>query len=441
MSGYYTKIKKIKNYLYDLQYSVIDYDYALEYFKNQSNPINLGGCSVIKNGDFYGRNLDWLYNNNAEFIVRTPNTKDRYGSIGIGGGLDKLTNEFVENETYSELYKIVPFMLYDGINSCGVVANMNVVPLDKGENLVIPTETEEIELCASMLVRYILDNFASAIDATDYIQKHAKIYFPKKLHDMGYELHFMVADTNECYVIEFIDNQTVIKEANYMTNFYLDGVDFNEDGKVYTPYTQTETDNAIDTNHITSNGSGLERWNIIVDKYNLTNSKEGMRDLLNDLIYSNTYTIEDEDKVWYTEFVGNELTVKSPIEDYQETLEIARDWYINRTRLIPKTWQTVHSVVYDIANKRMYVNIQESMAELGFGLKGDGTYKIFIKPNRKNCYIPYKVEIGGVVEEWSTNLLGELEVKYRELLNEYETSDLRVVQELSVNIDIDIKDN
>ena len=38
------------------------------------------------------------------------------------------------------------------------------------------------------------------------------------------------------------------------------------------------------------------------------------------------------------------------------------------------------------------------------------------------------------------NSLDELEVKYRELLNDYDYDDLRVVQELNVNIDIDIDD-
>ena len=49
---------KIKDYLYEMYYNELDYDYANEYFLNTKTDLINGGCSAVRNGNFYGRNLD-----------------------------------------------------------------------------------------------------------------------------------------------------------------------------------------------------------------------------------------------------------------------------------------------------------------------------------------------------------------------------------------------
>ena len=128
----------------------------------------------------------------------TPRIANRFASIGVGPGESALTNDFVESGKYSELYKIIPFHLVDGINEFGVIVNSNVVPLDKEENTrTLPTVSEEIELCSRMVPRFVLDNFKTAKEAATYLKEHAAIYPAKDLKGMHYDLHYMIADKEE----------------------------------------------------------------------------------------------------------------------------------------------------------------------------------------------------------------------------------------------------
>lgn len=217
----YSLLNFVKNYFYEIEYADIDYEYAYKYFK-EKQPIIFDGCSSVRNGNWYGRNLDWTYDNNAEFLVRTPNANGRYATIGIASAISGLTNDVVKSKAYNDQYKIVPFMLSDGINEHGVIANMNVVPLDKGATTKsVPKVSEELEMCSLMLVRYILDHFSSAKEAVEYIENYVSVFMPTTLLNMSYETHLMVADENETYLIEFVGNEIVTMQMDkpYMTNF------------------------------------------------------------------------------------------------------------------------------------------------------------------------------------------------------------------------------
>lgn len=369
-------IKRIKNYFYEMICDNIDYDYAYQYMK-EKKPFVVGGCSSVRNGNWYGRNLDWTYDENAEFLVRTPNTNGRYASIGVASAIPGLTNDFVKTKEDSKLYKIVPFMLADGINEKGLVVNTNVVPLDKGiTSRTIPAVSEEVEICSLMLVRYVLDHFTTAKAAAEYIRDHMAVYMPTTLLQMKYQTHYMIADENKTYLVEFVGNETVISEMDkpYMTNFYLVDVAFNQDGKVYTP-ADVADEHLPSENNITDYGSGLERYNLIVDNYDSANSKDGMRELMDKLKYTNAYK-SSTDPFWYTEFVGaNNLTVNDDVEDYIPVVTAAIEMFENRTR-DSKTWQTTHSVIYDIAERKAYIIVQEDGTELEFTL-GEETDEVF----------------------------------------------------------------
>lgn len=369
---YMPKMRRIKRFAYEAWYKDIDYENAFQHYKEGGDIPVLGACSAVRNGNFYGRNLDWKYDNSAEFLVHVPKIAGRHASIGVAGGLTSLTDEFVVGGEYSPLYKIIPFNLYDGINDAGVVANMNVVPNEKNGNYITPLLDQEVELPATMVVRYILDNFGSAYDAVSYIYEHAAVYFPKALHDMDYELHFMVADANSTYVVEFIDGHAVVTEGEMITNFYLDGVSFNMDGTVYTPGTMDADHDAAKTNMITPHGSGLERWNLIVGGYAGTDSATGMRAMLDELTYTKTYSTAEEpsDPFWYTEYVGGELTVDTPASEFADIVAEYGETFSGRSRddVDPFTWQTVHSVVYNISDKTASVVFQEDGDEILFRL-------------------------------------------------------------------------
>lgn len=372
------KVEKVDDYAYEAWYGDLDYENAYRYFKEKGD-IPIGGCSAVRNGNFYGRNLDWEYNHQAEFVVHVPKIGSRHASFGVASNIAELTDEFVSSGEYSELYKVLPFNMMDGINDAGVFANVNVVPKEKGDNTyVAPLLDQKVELSAGMLIRYILDNFASATDAVEFIRDHATIYFPKHIHDRDYELHFIIGDSEDNYVLEFVSGAVSIVEANYMTNFHLSGTVFNADGTVYTPETQDATHDAERTNLITPHSAGLERWNLIVNGYPEADDYEGMRDLLDKLKYTRAYGTSDDpaDPVWHTEFVSKELglTASSPAADFATVEAAAGVIFANRSRDaegVNVTWQTVHSVIYDISEKTAKIIFQESGVEYTFELGGD----------------------------------------------------------------------
>lgn len=163
-----------------------------------------------------------------------------------------------------------------------------------------------------------------------------------------------------------------------MTNFHLSGTVFNADGTVYTPKTQDATHDAERTNLITPHGAGLERWNLIVNGYSEADNYEGMRALLDQLKYTRAYSTSDDpaDPVWYTEFTNEELglTVSSPAIDFAEVEAAEGIIFANRSRDaegVDITWQTVHSVIYDISGKSAKIIFQESGVEYTFELGGN----------------------------------------------------------------------
>lgn len=354
----YKTLDFVKDYFYEISFDNIDYDFGYAYMK-EKQPIINGGCSAVRNGNWYGRNLDWTYDENNEFLVRTKRTNGRYASIGFSCSSNGLTGD--------DYYKIIPFMMLDGINECGVIANTNVVPCDKGiTSKTTPLISEEIEICSMMLVRYILDHFVSANEAVNYIKNYMSVYVPTTLLKMGYETHLMVADENETYLVEFYGNETVVTEMDkaYMTNFYLSDVTLNDDGTVYTP---ASDGHRASENNISDCGSGLERYNLIVENYDTSNTKDGMRELMNKLKYTKAYDLNTE-PFWFTEFVGiNGLTVDSQVDDFSDVVTQAKKLFDHRIRN-GKTWHTTHSVVYDIANRELSAIVQEDGEVLNYAL-------------------------------------------------------------------------
>ena len=367
----YRSINKCADYLYCIEYDSIDYNYANKYFENNDASAPSGACSSVCTDKYYGRNFDWKYDNSAEFVVHVQAHAGRYESHGIAGGIEEFTDEFVASGTSSDNYRILPFRLRDGQNEHGLICSTNVVPTDYGTNISVPTGEQTSSICGTMLVRYILDHFKTALEACEYIAEHVSVWFSQSLIDMGYEQHYMLKDPNSVYCLEFINNEAVyfdISEHPYLTNFYIYGLTLNDDGTVYTPYTQDSVHNAIDTNGVTENGCGLERWNIIANAYSDLTDKDSMESLMESIKYSNAYTITDADDVWYTEFVHiNDLGTGTPYTDYSEVVGMARDAYSERTRDDENpVWQTVHSVIYDVASRRMYVKVQEDEFEYEF---------------------------------------------------------------------------
>lgn len=374
----YSFMRRIGNYKYEIWYKDLNYNYALDYF-HRNGDIVAGACSSVRNGNFYGRNFDWIYDEHATFIVHTPRIEDRYASVGVCAmfGDNELVEDFCKTGEYSNIYKVLPFRMYDGINEFKVVASMNVVPKDKGSNIARPEENVEITLPSAMVIRFIVDHFKTARDAVEYLRKHVEIHVNKELREKDYEIHYMVADPINTYIIEVADDTYIIREVSdrpYMTNFFTYDVLFNEDKTVYTPETQDATHNAIDTNRVTEHGDGLERYNLIVQNYDSCNTFQGMRNMMNMLKYTRAYPTAPDaaEPLWYTEFLHDNLTCGTPASEFTPTMEYVGQMFLNRERGSKDnmTWQTVHSSVYDINNVKLHIICQEDGIEYTFNLTG-----------------------------------------------------------------------
>lgn len=371
VKGMPTALRRVTEYLYEADYADIDYDAAKEYLKKDADLAMPGACSAFKYEDYYCRNFDWTYDNSAEFVVNVQPSKEsgRYKSKGMAGGIKIFTEEFVKDNANdkNELYAILPFLMRDGINERGVFAEINVVPTwdPENKNTSVPEISEKNQISALMLVRYVLDNFSTAYSAVMYIKYFVSIYFPKALHGMGYECHWMIGDKTNTYCLEIVDNEVVITDIAaipYMTNFHLYNVEFNPDGTVYTPDTQDETHNAVDTNYIHPLGAGLERYNFIVNM--IDSDYFDYIDILKGLHYTNAYNPVLR---WLTEFVGlHGLQADSDPEDFEPVLESAHEVFLNRDRNTGTTWQTCHSAIYNPETYNMVISIQE-----------DGFYRVF----------------------------------------------------------------
>lgn len=356
---------KVYDYLYDMTWKDLglsDYDYAINYFLQKKPVPNPGACTTVRNGNYVGRNFDWLYGNEVSFMVKTEATGGSHATIGMSGAVPGLTRDFVERKESSDMYQMVPFMLVDGINDAGLMCSMHVVPLDLGATEGTEPEVyKKYEICGLMLPRFILDKFSTALEAAEYIRDYVSVFTPTSIIDRGYDLHFFIADSTSSYCLEFIYNELEIVDVTnkpYMTNFHLYDVTFNLDGSVYTPATQHDEFNAEDTNGISQNGSGLERFNLINYSYQLASSSVGMKNLMETLRFTNAYRPTFV-PYWFTEFVGDDLSVTSDPEDFADIVTAAVKAFEERVRGDGKTWHTVHTTLYDLERKTMTVISQE----------------------------------------------------------------------------------
>lgn len=391
----YDKIEYIKDYLYEAHYTNLDYDNAFKYFITQQNNENINACSTIRKDKWVGRNYDWTYDEIAEFIVKTPHNNDKYATLGVAN-VPGITDSLVNSDIDSPLYKIIPFRIVDGINEYGLTISTNVVPMDKTPTTTTtPTTEVKQTLCTSMLPRFCLDYFQTANECIEYLKKYVALYVPKGLQDLHYEPHFIIADKKDTYLIEIINNQIITINMNddantslagkpYMTNFYLSDAIINPNKTVYTPETQDDNYNAIKSNYITPNGCGLERYNIIATEYDSVLNEEHMRNLLNQLNYSNAYI--DNIHPWYTEFVNiNNLTVTSKPDEFNKVIKVIQKMYNNRSRDKENenygTWHTQHSSIYNIYERTLNIIVQEDGEELKYSLdyySNDDTQHIII---------------------------------------------------------------
>lgn len=372
--GYYNALQPIAPYAYEAFYDDLNYPYAYENFDDVV--ASTGGCSAVRSGNMFGRNLDWIYNEQVDFVVHTSAKGGRFATLGLCGQISKLDREFVASKDYASEYVLMPFYCVDGINENGVFVSMNVMPNDA-------TTPEEIEpdgevyasICANMIPRYILDYCASADDAVACIKHHLKIHFSDKAREGGFLPHYLIGDVEKTYVVEYVGENIVATLLNndsaVMTNFRIAGTTPNADGKYNTP--ENKTSGAPSTvNGLDLHAAGVERFNLAK-----TDIAAGlpMEDIMAKLYYTNTYK-DATSPFWYSEYVGMAgTTIDSNPSDFSMVVDISKEMFANRSRDPESdyygTWQSKHSCVYNVGVKTLSVRFQETATSYDFKIDDD----------------------------------------------------------------------
>ena len=301
------------------------------------------GCSGVRNGNFVGRNFDYIMNQSPTFVIRTTAKEGRYATIGVGR-LANINSEAVEAGLPKEKLDLLPWFMLDGMNEKGLVVNDNVLyKSDWGEVPHTGTNPSAPELNDNFLIRALLDNCADADEAVEYLLNYNITPMVSEMMD----LHFMISDPEKTYVVEFINNEIVVKEQYVITNYF------------------------INMDKIPEHPDGLERMKILQDNYDEGSTMEGMYQLMQRAKYSNMYYASNK---WYSElgFTYSQIQEMSENnfdlermltqmqEEFEEEMEdVKANGYKEKT----SWWTTSHTSVYDINSKKMWVTVRERYEE------------------------------------------------------------------------------
>ncbi len=282
----------------------------------------------------------------------------------------------MESGKDSDLFKYLPFLIIDGINEKNLQCNLNVVHVSKN---VKETRPGKQRVCNLMLASWILHKCATVKEALEEI-KNINIYPNKDLaYTIGYEIHIMINDKDDCYVVEVENGELYFINMNTgkctkvvngeevetytienlagkkcMTNFRIKNATIDENG-------------IIDKNamaEVEEFACGIERWQILTTEVDST---------ITDMIERMQLAGQREafENVWITEFCGiypNGITIKCNTLGTEPEIEAVLQQIItNYNNIVEaknrnaeyKPWQTIYTQCFNLDNKSIKYCVQE----------------------------------------------------------------------------------
>ena len=348
----HSEITKIADYRYEITYTDFGegvIEPFLKYDKEKKEETAGGACSSLRSGNFYGRNFDFHFCDMCTFIIKVPKKEGvRFASVGIVSGRPDWTPEFVEKGMDDPSLAILPWGTLDGINENGVVCNTNVVPAVDLEERLVETNPGKPKMYYQFLPRYILDNATSAKEIVEKINEFSFVNVKGDFYniDKFMELHCMVADKDNTYVIEVVNGKVNITEKEHaMTNFYL-------------------------TIEKTPHSMGIERYNILNENYEKAGkSMDDMAQVMEMIKFTNAYDSNHNPLVLSDNinFIAKDGVIvdSSNMNKYVDEIKENMAKYakiVKENNRDPKSgaWQTVHTSVYDIEKRKLRVYVQEN---------------------------------------------------------------------------------
>ena len=356
---YYHDLKKLTNYMH----TVVFDDYKEDLAPTHIEPIpGMPSCSTISNNNYFARNLDYYYSEIPSFIVKMKASKKRFASIGLTYNINITEDDVVVIErnknNNANVINIIPNRMVDGINENGVACCLNTCSLeDLPGGTIIGTNPGKPRLYAFSVCRYVLDHAKSAKHATELLE-NMDIYL---IGNEKSNLHYMISDKEETYVVETFDNQLVCKKKDnderIMTNYYLNLTDEQIKGTYEEGYTGDMS--------LPNYAHGVERYNCLKSRYSSLTNVDAIRNALKEIRFSNMYPAREEmptEPINATEDYSQTQIHNHDYEGWEELYLGTRMVLENHRRdlgLMYDTWITTHSVIYDLDNKKADVIIQE----------------------------------------------------------------------------------
>ena len=309
-----------------------------------------GACSARRIGSTLERNYDWFYDEAATFVVSVSASDTRFASIGVASVGTRITADDLKSRTWSRYCRCLPGATLDGVNACGVAAEINVV-ITNGS----PWETQGgRDINAVGAVRWVLDNASSARQAASELA--ARVYIPDAMRRRGYSAHFAVCDASESWVVE--DGVATIRPGGVpqvLTNFrVLDPAE---------PY-----------------GTGYERYAM------LTNEAVSITNAWFRAAYRRPFSRPTE---FAAPGVGAWTETDRLLAWAEASIPQGAPESLERGG---GSWQTVHCSVYDLAAKSLRIAVQETDDWYSFSIGSSDAVKEVVTtpvPSGKSRMVSY----------------------------------------------------
>lgn len=364
---------KLEDFLYELKMDGYTENTDISY--NINKPASFA-CSGVRKGDFHGRNFDFFYNFAPTYIVHVNRTLDNKKFIGV-----------VNNNTNVKEKRMLPNIMQDGINECGVVCSIDVVTANdlEDKNIGIPNgsnPSSKIKVSSKCTPCYILARAESAADAIR-IMRSINIYGSLEMGFAKEYIQFMISDKDNTFVVNTIDsglhvmgfksnkdnscaNKVLEDKHPIMTNFYIDPEYLEERASL-----KGEHFDFIKGKY-TDDAAGIERYDILESNYDATpNTMDGMFNLMK----TAQYTRQKEDPTipnypFSDVGAGALYGLDEYLEGQQggkyarwtEAVDSERNKMIyaleNNDRTL-NIWMTKHNSVYDIKNLKFRFVFEE----------------------------------------------------------------------------------
>lgn len=358
-----------------------DFDTANAYYTENFSELiesgNVGACSSWRNGNYHGRNLDWLQGDFGCLIIKMPKGgRVRHSSVALLNAVSVINRQFLKEGRFTGNDKYLPAVVVDGINDAGVAININIVPHVAGTPYI-----QDGDLTSQCVVRYVLDNAGSVDEAIKLLEGRRISQDLIALADD--ETHYMISDKHSTAVVEFDGYDMVVTRFESKGNGY-----YSPEGN---PAIMTNMyDYAIErwgfkTQELFENhplAMGVERWETIRNQYDkaaasvdsnigIAKSVWYFQNFMVDKVlwYSENaipssygkdaagwYYMDDEERVSCNDhFSAQNGYWKAAMEkywsDYDTIYGVLPDPHVEDNPF----WETSHTVIYDLDAKKGYL--------------------------------------------------------------------------------------